>query len=81
MADTTSGWSQLRSGWADSNRWRYHWPVASSKVQVGAERSKAATQLLGGRPSGRGSRHTYQLRWALAVLLRASANHGCWSEV
>ncbi len=54
MASTTAGSSQLRSGWADSNRCRYHWPDAWSKVQAGAERSKAATQLLGGAPSGRG---------------------------
>ena len=81
MAASTAGSSQLRSGWADSNRWRYHWPVGSWNVQAGAVRSKAATQLLGGDPSGAGSRHTYQSRWALSRDDAASTNHGCWSEV
>ena len=62
IASTTPGSSQLRSGWADSNRWRYHWLDASSNVQAGADRSKEATQLLGGDPSEGGSRQTYQLR-------------------
>ncbi len=81
MASTTAGWSQSRSGWADSNRCRYHWPDAGSRVQAGAVRSNEATQLLGGAPSGVASRQTYQSRWALSRPDTASTNHGCWSEV
>ena len=37
--------------------------------------------VVGGEPSGCGSRHTYQLRWALSRDEAASRNQGCWSEV
>ncbi len=81
MAATTAGSSQLRSGCADSNRWRYHCPDGGSNVHAGADRSKADTQLLGGEPSGGPSRHTYQFRWSLSGPEAASRNHGCRSEV
>ena len=60
IASTTSGLAQLRSGCSARNRWRYHWPVASSRVQAGPP--NAETQLFGG-PSPRPSRHTYQSRF------------------
>ena len=69
MAATTWGLRQFRSGWVGRNRWRYHWPVASSHVQAGSVVLKAAFQLLGGR-SGVPSTHTYQSRLALSRELR-----------
>ena len=83
MASTTAGSSQLRSGWAGSKGGGTTGPTASSKVHAGADRSKAATQLLGGRARrARPSRQTYQSRCALARPDdRASTNHGCRSEV
>jgi len=52
---------------------------AASKVQAGPPNS--LSQLLGGPPSPRGSRQTYQSRFALLRDERLSTNHGCWSEV
>ena len=46
-----------------------------------AEPPKSLIQLLGGAPSGAGSRQMYQSRFGLSRALRASANQGCWSEV
>ena len=38
-------------------------------------------QLFGGPPSGAGSRHVYQSRFALEGPLRDSTNQGCSTEV
>ena len=53
--------------------------MCSSKVQAGPSMN-VATQLLGGPPSGAGSRHTYQSRFGSSRLDRDAWNHGCWSE-
>ena len=42
---------------------------------------KLLSQLLGGPPSGAGSRQRYQSRFGLSRDERLSRNHGCWSEV
>ena len=54
------GLGRLRTGGGTTGR------MSSSQVQAGAVMSKVDTQLLGGPPSGPGSRQTYQLRWALS---------------
>ena len=41
----TSGLRQFRSGWVESNRWRYHWPSGAC-VQAGPP--KTDFQLFGG---------------------------------
>jgi hypothetical protein len=42
---------------------------------------KLLIQLLGGPPSGAGSRQMYQSRFSLSRAARLSMNHGCSSDV
>ena len=58
-ASQTSFVHQLRSGCSGRKLCRYHWPVASSNVQVGPP--KTLCQLFGGPPS-LPSAQTYQSR-------------------
>ena len=80
------GCASSRSGCSGRKRWRYHWPVASSRVHAGrvaAERA-ALPVVRAAPPSRRGGRARCTSRRFGDVRRgdrRDSTNHGCWSEV
>jgi hypothetical protein len=80
IAASTSGFVPVQVGLLGQEQVQV--VLAGRLVEVHAgRRAKCRVQLLGGPPSGAGSRHTYQSRLGSSREERDSTNQGCWSEV